>query len=292
MNVPDSFAAGVIADRGAVGREWLAALTPLVESSFAGWGLRRDGDPTYGHHGIVVPVLRGDERGALKVTWPDATAVQEAIALTAWAGRGAVRLLDARPGDGVLLLERLHGDVSLNNTEIGDAERVSGLLLRRLALPAPLGVPRITDHVERALDAVTARWASLHEPFPVTTLAYAHETAIGLAVTASDLLVHCDLHYGNVLAGDREPWLAIDPKVVAGDVEYGLFPMMLRRPDTAEDADGMDRRLSTVVRLAGLDRERARGWLMVRTVDYLLWALDAGLTEDPKRCRALIEWLL
>jgi streptomycin 6-kinase len=38
-----------------------------------------------------------------------------------------------------------------------------------------------------------------------------------LGARAGDRLVHADLHYGNVLAGDREPWLAIDPRAVAGD---------------------------------------------------------------------------
>src|SRR5690606_39320812 len=34
---------------------------------------------------------------------------------------------------------------------------------------------------------------------------------------AGDRLLHWDLHYANVLAGEREPWLAIDPKPLAGD---------------------------------------------------------------------------
>ena len=31
--------------------------------------------------------------------------------------------------------------------------------------------------------------------------------------------------------------------------------------------------------------------MMVRLVDYWLWALGIGLTEDPRRCATLIEWL-
>jgi len=30
-----------------------------------------------------------------------------------------------------------------------------------------------------------------------------------------DRLLHWDLHYANVLAGQRQPWLAIDPKPLA-----------------------------------------------------------------------------
>lgn len=37
-----------------------------------------------------------------------------------------------------------------------------------------------------------------------------------------------------------------------------------------------------------LDPGRARRWLVARTVQYWAWALGAGLTEDPVRCRRLL----
>ena len=42
---------------------------------------------------------------------------------------------------------------------------------------------------------------------------------------------------------------------------------------------------------AGLDLPLARDWALVRVVDYWLWALSIGLTEDPRRCATLLEWL-
>jgi hypothetical protein len=42
------------------------------------------------------------------------------------------------------------------------------------------------------------------------------------------------------------------------------------------------------VREARLDRDHARDWVIFRTVDYWLWGLNAGLTEDPLRCRRLV----
>ena len=44
-------------------------------------------------------------------------------------------------------------------------------------------------------------------------------------------LIHGDLHYENVLAADREPWLVIDPKPMAGDPHYELAPMLWNRWD-------------------------------------------------------------
>jgi streptomycin 6-kinase len=40
-----------------------------------------------------------------------------------------------------------------------------------------------------------------------------------------------------------------------------------------------------------LDGEKARGWAIVRCVDYWLWGLEHGLTEDPKRCRRILAAL-
>ena len=39
----------------------------------------------------------------------------------------------------------------------------------------------------------------------------------GLQHIAPGTLVHGDLHYANVLAADREPWLVIDPQPLSGD---------------------------------------------------------------------------
>ena len=36
------------------------------------------------------------------------------------------------------------------------------------------------------------------------------------------MLLHTDLHAGNVLAAKREPWLAIDPKPYVGDPVYDV----------------------------------------------------------------------
>jgi hypothetical protein len=38
-------------------------------------------------------------------------------------------------------------------------------------------------------------------------------------------------------------------------------------------------------------RHEARSWSIVRCVDYWLWALENGLTQDPERCQRIIEIL-
>jgi hypothetical protein len=52
------------------------------------------------------------------------------------------------------------------------------------------------------------------------------------------------------------------------------------------------RLLETLVECGALDVHRAREWVIVRCVDYWLWGLGHGLTEDPARCRTILEAVL
>jgi streptomycin 6-kinase len=107
IGVPERFAADTVAREGETARPWLALLPELVGKMCARWGGRGAGDPMHGYMALVVPVLRGDARYALKVSWIDDETVNEAAALALWNGGGAVRLLDADYAAGALLLEWL-----------------------------------------------------------------------------------------------------------------------------------------------------------------------------------------
>ncbi|PWW65366.1 aminoglycoside phosphotransferase family protein [Actinokineospora spheciospongiae] len=94
-----------------------------------------------------------------------------------------------------------------------------------------------------------------------------------LGPRAGDRLVNEDLHFGNVLRGEREPWLVIDPKPLAGDPEFGLIALLWNRWEESSVPD----RLAAVVDAAGLDHDLARRWAFVRAVEN--WS-DPD-SEDP-----------
>ncbi len=100
-------------------------------------------------------------------------------------------------------------------------------------------------------------------------------------------LIHTDLHYENMLAGDREPWLVIDPKPLSGDPRYevaaaDLEPLgrghCLRRPPLPRP-----QRFYTAIDAAGLDEERARNWVIVRQMLNVLWTLE-GRQRPTRPC--------
>jgi streptomycin 6-kinase len=292
IGIPEEFAAGIVTEGGEAGRAWLRRLPELVEELCGRWHLTIDGAPMHGYLGLVVPVKRGNERAALKVSWIDPSTDQEIAALAAWNGRGAVRLLEADSGQRAMLLEWLDSGRSLADLAIQDAAPIAGQLLCRLAVAPPDGLPLQRDLAQKIAETLIERWDRLNRPIPRTLVDIAHDLATQLGSSPRSLMVNWDLHYSNVLAGERESWLTIDPKIVVGDPEFGLAQLVWTRLEDMERAGGLSHYFQLLVDHASLDRQLARSWTLVRCVDYWLWALGAGLTQDPARCSTIITWLV
>jgi len=291
ITIPPAFASGVIGKWGQTGRKWLDDLPAQFEAVCKEWGLKADGEPSHGYLGLVLPVLRGHEPCVLKITWPDENARLEILGLQTWNGQGAVKLLKAEPEKGVLLLERLNSKKSLDQLDIRESTVVIADLLRRLSVPAPQGVPNIREVAPKTAATLAHRWEKLGRPFSEKFVESAQAAVRELAPGSGDFLVNHDLHYGNVLAGEREPWLVIDPKVTAGDPEYSVFSTLMHDPKVIKDTQAVEFVFDRITDTAKLDGERARGWAMFRVVDYWLWALGIGYTEDPAQCALIAEYL-
>jgi streptomycin 6-kinase len=289
--IPEEFTAGIVNLAGAAGQTWTSQLPGLVESLCRRWHLTVDGEPMHGYLGLVVPVSRVSERCVLKVSWPDDSTLYERSALLAWNGHGAVRVLESDPALGAMVLERVNGRRSLGDVEIGEAVTTAGRLMRRLSVPAPRDLPRLTVVAEQLSRTFLGRWEGQNRPLPRRFVDAARDLAARRGPAAGDWVVNYDLHYDNVLAGEREPWLVIDPKVVAGDPEYGIAQLLWTRLDDMTRAGGLAHNFHLLVAEAGLDLQLTMDWTLVRVVDYWLWAWSVGLTEDPMRCEAIAVWL-
>jgi streptomycin 6-kinase len=92
---------------------------------------------------------------------------------------------------------------------------------------------------------------------------------------SGDRLLHWDLHYGNVLASDRQPWLVIDPKPLAGDPAFELFQALHNRWDDLVATGNLDQairdRFDLMVDITGIDRSRALAWTAGRVLQNVLW---------------------
>ena len=277
---PAAIPAGVwsMAGRGPRWDAWVQSLPGTAELLFARWGLRPDGAATHGHCSLVLPVRTAEGVAAvLKLGFPEEDSEHEHLALRRWAGRGAVRLLAADPHLRGLLLERLRSD-DLSGVPERRACEVVAELYRRLHVPAMPALRPLSSMVERW----TADLSTLPRSAPIPRRLVEQAVALGGELCADraapESVIHTDLHYGNVLAADRETWLAIDPKPVNGDPHYEVAPMLWNRwEEIAGDVrDGVRRRFWTLVDAAGFDEDRARAWVVVRMVNNAAWAVRDG----------------
>ncbi|WP_299051612.1 aminoglycoside phosphotransferase family protein [uncultured Nocardioides sp.] len=291
-----------LADRRRLGEDWAAwldRLPALTSTLLAEWSLRPDGDPLHGFCSLVLPVRGPDGPAALKVSFDgDDESALEHLALRRWDGTGAVRLLRADPRRRALLLERI-GPHDLGDAWDVEACEVVAGLYAGVHVPALPQLTTLASVVERD----DARLGDLPRdaPLPRRLVEQARSLTPDLLAPGGEdpVLLHGDLHYGNVLAGrsEAEPWLVIDPKPLAGDRHYEPAPMLWNRMDelggSAYDSvrDGLRRRFHTLVDVGGLDEHRARDWVVVRMVHNALWTIDDARAQDRALERGERDWI-
>ncbi len=267
---------------GIPGAEWLARLPDLLDECRRRW--RLEIAPPFEPISInyVAPVtLPGGREAVLKLGVPNAELLTEIEALRLYAGRGAVRLFDADATQGVLLLERLQPGTLLS--ELGDDEqatRIAATAMRRLWRPLP------ADHPFPDLARWTAGLGRLRRhfqggtgPFPLP-LVEAAETLLAelSAGAAQPVLLHADLHHYNILSATREPWLAIDPKGVAGEPAYDVGALLRNPYPTLLDWPHLPavtaRRIDQLSAELGFDRHRLARWSLVQAVLSGWWSYE------------------
>jgi streptomycin 6-kinase len=282
--------------RGPRWQQWVDELAAVTRGHLEQWELRPDGTPTHGSRSLVVPVRTSDGAPAvLKISFPDEDSEHEHLVLRRWGGDGSVRLLRADPRHRVVLLERLHPQSLETVADVEACEVVAGLY-RRIHVPALPQLRSLTLHVEHW----TREFGELARSAPIPRRLVEQAIALSSDLTADSgnagSVIHGELHYGNVLATDREPWLTIAPRPMNGDPHYELTPMLLHRWDElgGHIRDGVRFRFHTLVDVAGLDEERARAWVVVRVVHEATRALSgtrhpdtAGLTRYVALAKAV-----
>jgi len=274
--LPENLADSVRSDHSARRDAWLAALPRLVGEFATRWSLTI-GPPFQpgGRTAWVAPARDHAGRDlVLKLAWQHDEARDEAAGLRAWAGGGVARLHAnaTAAATSVLLLERCRPGIPLGEA-LPEAEQdaiVADLLKRLWKAPAD-------PAVFRPLQVMCDSWATGFQQRLATApgrvdpgLARAAIELLRTLPATADrpVLLATDLHAGNILAADREPWLAIDPKPYLGDPAY----------DPVQHLLNCDQRLNAdPIALAGrmadlldLDPDRLRRWLFARCVQESL----------------------
>ena len=176
----------------------------------------------------VAPCFLQDGTPAvLKLGLPHMEAENEIDGLLFWDGYPTVFVLEIAPEFNAMLLERCEPGTTLREQSENKQDQVIAKLLKRLWRVLP------EAHPFRPLSEMIAAWAkeTLEKIDRLPDAGLAKE---GLRIfeallndAPSDVLLATDLHAGNVLRAQREPWLVIDPKPFYGDAAYDATQHLL-----------------------------------------------------------------
>ena len=259
---------------------WLNRLPGIVRELENRWGLTSDvaldgEEPSCAY---VAGVLRTDgSRAVLKIGMPHMEAEDEIQGLRFWNGDPTVHLLESDESLGAMLLERCRPGTTLRTLDEDEQDVVVATLLRRLWRSPP------TPHAFRRLSALTEYWGA-------ETLARVNEwpdpglVCEGLrlfkelpASAPRAVLLATDLHAGNVLRAEREPWLVIDPKPFVGDPAYDATQHLFNCRQRLQLEP--DQTIGRFAELLGVDHERVRLWTFARAATGPDWGDNRDLIE-------------
>jgi streptomycin 6-kinase len=269
---------------GADGRLWLDNLPRLLKQCESRWGLKIDPPLTPFSYNYVAPAaLEDGQEIIIKLGVPNPELTSEILALQTYDGRGSVHLVAADPRAGILLLERLTpgrmlSELALQNDE--KATRIAAGVMKRLWQPLPAGHKFITiAQWAKGFKRLRDQFNGGTGPFPAALVREAEAIYKHfLADSPKEVLLHGDLHHFNILSAGREPWLAIDPKGIAGDPAYDAGAL-LRNPVPEvfnwPDLDKIQsRRLDILAEELQIHRWRIQQWAYAQVVLSAWWTFE------------------
>lgn len=105
-----------------------------------------------------------------------------------------------------------------------------------------------------------------------------------MAASEERVVLHGDLHHWNILSGQREPWLVIDPKGLVGDPGYEVGAFLANHPEAS--CEGRDRRELAIQRVRIMAEELDMSVERGRQVGHCA-GLDLGALGGERRRRRL-----
>ncbi len=287
--IPENFARFTIELFGEEGRAWLARLPAILATCEEQWQLTIGAPFGNLSFNYVASAVRADGTEVIVKTGLTDEFPSQPEALRHFAGRGMVQLLAYDEQNAAMLLERLKPGTSLRAVEDDEvAISCAVAVMRRLWHPLPpqhYPFPTISDW---GAGFARLRTCYAGETGPIAPALFAKAEQLYAELCASmaePVLLHGDLHQDNILAAERMPWLAIDPKGVIGEPAFETGALLRNFwPDilaVTNPRSLMARRIDQLSAELGFERERIANWGFAQAVLSAVWSIeDTGKLAD------------
>jgi streptomycin 6-kinase len=225
QEIPQNLIRTTLDTAGEEGQAWLARLPRIISTYSKRWHITVDPPFAELSYNYAAPARRADGTEAvLKLALPwNGEFSQEAAALQAFDGHGMARLLELDLEGGALLLERLLPGTPLHAVEDDEAATtIAANVMKQLWRPVPQDhpFPSVADWGE-GFARHRAAFGGTSGPLAAGLFDEAERLFAELVSSSTgSVLLHGDLHHANILAAEREPCLAIDPKGLVGEPVY------------------------------------------------------------------------
>jgi streptomycin 6-kinase len=292
-----AFLQRAIDTRGEEGKEWIKKIPKIIDEYQIKWNITVD-SPFILSYNYATPAHRADgTQAVLKIGFAgDEGFTAEIKALRVFNGDGIVKLLEADIENAVMLLERLLPGETVKNIDDEKSTVIAADLMKRAWKPVPQehSFINLSDWF-KGYEMHRKRFNGTSGPLS-SQLFLKGEKLFSelLQTTEKEMLLHGDLHHGNILSATREPWVGIDPKGVIGDPAYETtaflrnpYPEFLKRKNPKKD---ILRRIEIFSHELNIDAERIRKWGIAQCVLSAVWEIkDNGKDwEYDMRCAELL----
>ena len=251
----------------------------LFNTWLSHWGLTPDGQPLETHTSQLLPVVTKDGQKAILKLTDDDSERNGCKLMVWWNGNGAAKVLAHAAG--AILLERATragslADMSWSGND-AQACRIICHAASRLHLPRNASTPALTPLLYwfRCLAPAAKKHGGI--------LTHCAEVAnVLLSSPQNEVVLHGDLHHGNILDFGTKGWLAIDPKGLVGERGFD-YANIFTNPDLADptkpvaiEPERFAQRVNIVSEIARIERQRLLMWIIAWCGLSSAWFLQEG----------------
>ena len=293
MNIPIDFERKIEANFGERGEQWLAVLAARVEHYLMKWQLQFEGFIEPLSYNCVLKVRDREYTPLiLKFGVPGEHFTNEIRATKLYKGERFARLLKYNERDGVMLLERLEPGYMLSKVE--SEEQVIHHYIeiwKALRRPVKTSFPSIKgwfDELQVYLETYSKDDCLIPHTLVKNAQCYAQEI---FETSASEELLHGDLHHYNILYDEERGWCAIDPKGIIGDSYFDCVAFLFNELHTKEQPQSLLKwRIDTLCTALQLDKSRLIKAALALLTLQTCWAIEDS--DNWSQMLQTVYWLI